>query len=118
MLNLNSLMLGSQDPQKLSDFYTKVIGKAPDMTEDNWFGWSVGACFFSLGFHSEVQDQSKEPARIMFTFETTEVQSEFDRILALGAKEIKAPYSMGGMLLATLADPDGNYFQLMTPWKA
>ena len=46
-----------------------------------------------------------------------EVQKEFDRIKSLGAIVIKEPYDMGGMWIATLADPDGNYFQLMSPWK-
>lgn len=33
----------------------------------------------------------------------------------LGAVVIKAPYEMGSGLIATLADPDGNFFQLITP---
>jgi predicted enzyme related to lactoylglutathione lyase len=59
-----------------------------------------------------------EPARFMFNFETNMIQADFDRIKSLGATVIKEPYDMGGgMMIATLADPDGNYFQLMTPWK-
>jgi predicted enzyme related to lactoylglutathione lyase len=53
----------------------------------------------------------------MFNFATEEVKEEYDRLVALGATSIKAPYEMGGAWIATLADPDGNYFQLMTPWK-
>jgi predicted enzyme related to lactoylglutathione lyase len=30
---------------------------------------------------------------------------------------VNAPYKMGEGLIATLADPDGNYFQLMNPMK-
>ncbi len=36
---------------------------------------------------------------------------------AAGAVVIKEPYEMQGMWIATLADPDGNYFQLMSPWE-
>jgi predicted enzyme related to lactoylglutathione lyase len=46
---------------------------------------------------------------------TYEVQAEFERIKALGASVIAAPYAIGEGFIATLADPDGNYFQLMTP---
>jgi methanogenic corrinoid protein MtbC1 len=63
---------------------------------------------------------SREPARVMFNFETTEVESEFKRIQALGAKVVAKPYHPGeaqSMLIATFADPDGNLFQLMTPWE-
>jgi predicted enzyme related to lactoylglutathione lyase len=60
---------------------------------------------------------AKDPARIIFNFETETVKEEFDRIKKLGATVIKEPYDMGGMWIATLADPDGNYFQLLTPWE-
>jgi predicted enzyme related to lactoylglutathione lyase len=52
---------------------------------------------------------------VMINFETPEVKEEFERIKVLGGTVIKEPYDMGGGLIATLADPDGNYFQLMNP---
>jgi predicted enzyme related to lactoylglutathione lyase len=57
---------------------------------------------------------AKEPGRIMFNFETAQVKEEFERIKALGAAVIREPYQMGDGWIATLADPDGNYFQLIT----
>lgn len=101
----------------LADFYEKVFQKAPDMNEGDFSGWVVGNTFFSVGVHSEMKGESKDPGRIILNFETNEVKEEFERIKALGAKVIKEPYEMGGAWIATLADPDGNYFQLMTPWK-
>jgi predicted enzyme related to lactoylglutathione lyase len=59
--------------------------------------------------------KTKDPGRVMLNFETTQVKEEFERIEALGATVIRAPYEMGGAWVATLADPDGNYFQLVTP---
>jgi predicted enzyme related to lactoylglutathione lyase len=53
----------------------------------------------------------------MLNFETSQVKEEFERIKALGAVVIAAPYQMGGGWIATLADPDGNYFQLMSPME-
>ncbi len=61
---------------------------------------------------------TKHPERILFNFETTEVAKEFDRVKATGATVIAEPYQMEGMKdmwIATFADPDGNYFQLMSP---
>jgi predicted enzyme related to lactoylglutathione lyase len=117
MLNLNSVMVGSSQPDVLAAFYKKVFGKAPDMEDGGWSGWMVGSCFFSVGAHSEVKGKSKEPPRLMFNFETTTVEKEFKRLVAAGATVVKEPYDMGGMKIATLADPDGNYFQLMPPWE-
>jgi predicted enzyme related to lactoylglutathione lyase len=65
--------------------------------------------------HSDMGGTAKDPGRIMFNFETSEVNEEFERIKAFGAVVIKAPYEIGGGWVATLADPDGNYFQLVTP---
>ena len=120
MLNLNSIMIGTTQPKVLADFYEKVFGKSPDMGEEEWSGWRVGNTFFNIGEHSEVKGSSKDPARIMFNLETKEVEKEFERIKAAGAKVIKEPYEMEemqGMWIATFADPDGNYFQLMSPWE-
>jgi predicted enzyme related to lactoylglutathione lyase len=51
----------------------------------------------------------------MLNFETAQVKEEFERIKAIGGTVIKEPGEMGQGWIATLADPDGNYFQLMTP---
>jgi predicted enzyme related to lactoylglutathione lyase len=53
----------------------------------------------------------------MINFETQQVKEEFERIKALGSTVIKEPYEMEGGWIATLADPDGNYFQLVTPME-
>jgi predicted enzyme related to lactoylglutathione lyase len=122
MLNLNSIMIGSEDSKKLGEFYEKVFAKKPDMVEGGWYGFSVGSCFFSIGSHDKVKGKAVTPERIILNFETTEVKEEFARIKSLGATVIAEPYEMGepGNMawIATLADPDGNYFQLMTPWES
>lgn len=110
-------MLGTMQPQVLAAFYEKVFGKPADMAEGPWYGWQVGSAYFSIGEHSEVQGQAKEPQRVILNFETKEVQAEFERIKAAGATVIKEPYALEGMWIATFADPDGNFFQLMTPWE-
>jgi predicted enzyme related to lactoylglutathione lyase len=117
MLNLNSIMLGAAEPKTLAAFYEIVFEKPADMTEGEWFGWQAGSAFFSLGKHSEASAKAQEPFRVIFNFETKEVESEFARLKQAGATVIKEPYDMGGMMIATLADPEGNYFQLMSPWK-
>lgn len=118
MLTLNSLMIGSMQPKVLADFYEKVFGKAADMVEGDWYGWQTGSVFLSVGPHSEMKGKAKEPGRVMFNFETKNVEEDFQRLKNVGATVIKKPYEMGGMWIATLADPDGNYFQLMTPWES
>ena len=121
-LKLNSIMLGSEDPKKLADFYTNVLGAPNPQWSDpdnGWFGFQAGDNGLAIGPHTEVKGRSQEPARIMLNFETPDVKAEFERIKESGAKVIAEPYSpMGGdeMLMCTFADVDGNYFQLTTPW--
>lgn len=117
MLNFNSVMIGTMQPEAMVSFYSGVIGRAPDMSdaENGFSGWQVGSSYFSVLKHSEMGGKAKDPGRVLLNFETAQVQDEFARIRALGATVIREPYQMGSGWLATLADPDGNYFQLVTP---
>ena len=117
MLNLNSIMIGTKQLKALADFYEKVFGKPAEMVdaENGFYGWQAGSAYFSILDHSEIGGKTKDPGRVMLNFETTEAKEEFERIKALGATVIRAPYEMEGGWIATLADPDGNYFQLVTP---
>ena len=103
----------------MADFYQKVFGTKPEWEDGDWTGFQAGHCHVAIGPHDQIKGDSKEPARIMLNLETKNVKGEFARIKKLGAKVIKAPYKMAGMDMdiATLGDPDGNYFQLMSPFK-
>jgi predicted enzyme related to lactoylglutathione lyase len=119
MLNLNSIMLGTLQPTAMADFYEKVLGKPAEMADEEtgFWGWQVGSTYLSVLKHSEMGGPTKDPGRVMFNFETPQVKEEFARIKAAGALVVREPYEMGGGWLATLADPDGNYFQLVTPMQ-
>ena len=120
MLNFNSTLLFSENPKKLADFYQKVFQKGPEMAEHDYYGFSVGKGFFTIGPHSKIHGKNPQPERVLFNFETNDVKEEFERIKKLGADVIAKPYNPDeahNMWIATFADPDGNYFQLMTPWE-
>lgn len=123
MLDLNSVLVFSESPKKLCDFYKKVFGKDPDWEDEDYFGFSVGKGFLTVGPHDKVHGKSTNPERIMINFEAKDVKGEFERIKKIGAKVIAKPYQMGddelgdSAWIATFADPDNNYFQLMTPWE-
>jgi len=119
MLNLNSFIIGTKQPKILAAFYEKVLGQPAGMVDEEhgFFGWQAGAAYLSILDHSEMVGRTKDPGRIIFNFETREVKEEYDRIKALGGVVIKEPYEMEGGWIATLADPDGNFFQLVTPME-
>lgn len=119
-MKLNGVMLGSDNPHVLADFYTKILGK-PGWHEGEWYGYGLGGSLM-IGPHSEVKGSNQTPGRIMMTFDSDDVKKDFADIKAAGATVIAEPYQPskadGDMWLATFADPDNNYFQLATPWKA
>ena len=118
MLNFNSVLLSTENVEKLSEFYEKVFEKKPDMSEENYKGFLVGSCFLTIGFHDKIHGKNTNPERILFNFETRNVKGEFERIKEIdGATVVSEPYEMKPAWIATFADPDGNYFQLVTPWE-
>lgn len=117
MLNFNSIIIGTKQSTALVAFYEKVLGKPADMadSEQGFWGWQVGSGYFSVLEHSEMGGKAKDPGRVLINFETTQVKEEFERIKASGGVVVREPYQIGEGWIATLADPDGNYFQLVTP---
>lgn len=117
MLNLNSVMIGTKQAKAMTAFYEKVLGRPADMVdnENGFHGWQVGNAYLGILEHSEMGGGTKDPGRVMFNFETAQVKEEFERMKSSGATVIREPYQIGEGWIATLADPDGNYFQLVTP---
>lgn len=115
-MNFNNLLIGSDDPQRLVDYYTKVLGE-PAMSEGGYTGWQIGSGFVAVGPHSEVHGKNPQPGRLIWNIESTDVPGDFERMKAAGAVIVREPYEFEGVpgWIATLADPDDNYFQLMSP---
>lgn len=120
MISFSGIMIGSENPKALGEFYAKILGE-PGFQQDDWYGFGEQGKYVMIGGHSEVKGKSTAPARIMITLETEDVKGEFDRIKGFGAEVVAEPYmpdeKQADMWLATLADPDGNYIQLAAPWK-
>jgi predicted enzyme related to lactoylglutathione lyase len=115
-VNFNSILIGSENPKQLVEYYTRLFGE-PTMADGDYTGWLIGSGFVTVGPHSEVHGQNAEPGRFLWNIESTDVPGEFERLKAAGAIVVREPYHFEGMAgwIATLADPDGNYFQLLSP---
>ena len=120
-MKLQGVMIGSESPKLLGEFYTKIFGE-PGWQQDDWYGFNIGGSNIMIGSHSEVKGKSEAPARIIIMIVCEDVKADFERIKEIGAEIIAEPYQPGienepDTWLATFADPDGNYLQLATPWK-
>ena len=122
-MDLNSILIGTDDTARLVEYYTRVLGE-PAMSDESYTGWQIGSGFMSVGAHSEVHGRNAAPGRLIWNIESADVQGDFARMKAAGAIVVAEPYELGEvpgttetMWIATLADPDGNYFQLMSPFQ-
>ena len=116
-MNLNSILIGSENPQALADYYTKLFGE-PTWNDGGYIGWMIGSGGVTVGPHDQVSGKNPQPGRIIWNIESADVRGDFDRFKAAGAIVVREPYGFDGDetgLIATLADPDDNYFQLMSP---
>ncbi len=116
-MDFNSIMIGSDDAQHLIEYYRKLFGK-PAMDQDSFAGWHLGTGWVAVGPHDKVQGKNSHPGRMIWNLETADVKGDFERLRDAGAIVVKEPYEPdggGGGLIATFADPDDNFFQLMSP---
>jgi predicted enzyme related to lactoylglutathione lyase len=120
-MNLNGLLIGTDNPQGLKDYYTKLFGK-PSWDEGGYVGWMIGNSSFTVAPHDQVKGKNTTPGRIIWNIEAADVKGEFEKFKSAGATVVKEPYQMGeepgqDMWIATFSDPDNNYFQLMSPME-
>ena len=116
-MNLNSILIGSEDPQRLAEYYTKLFGE-PSWNEGGYVGWMIGSGAVTVGPHDQVKGKNGAPGRVIWNIETPDVKGEFDRLVAAGATVVQEPYGPAEMedgQICTFADPDDNYVQLMSP---
>ncbi len=116
-MNLNSILIGSDNPARLAEYYTKLFGE-PRWNEGGFTGWLIGNGGVMVGAHDQVHGSNAEPGRIIWNIESPDVKGDFERLKAAGAIVIREPYGFEqapGAFIATLGDPDGNYFQLVSP---
>ncbi len=118
-MNFNSILIGSEDPQRLVDYYSRLFGK-PAFEDGGYSGWQIGTGFVTVGPHDEVKGKNAHPGRFLWNIESADVRGDFDRLVAAGATVVREPYGFGENdpgLIATFSDPDDNYFQLMSPME-
>jgi len=115
-VNLNGILIGSADPQRLTDYYTGLFGE-PGWTGGGYSGWRLGTGFVTVGPHDQVTGSNAQPGRLIWNIESADVRADFERLAAAGATVVREPYQPGEMpdsWIATFADPDGNYFQVLS----
>ncbi|MBI3750645.1 MAG: VOC family protein [Chloroflexi bacterium] len=118
-MKFNGILIGSADAPRLAAYYTKLLGQ-PGWDDGGYVGWLIGSGGVTVGPHDQVHGSNTEPGRIIWNIESDDVKADFARFKAAGATVVREPYNFEqapDVWIATFADPDGNYFQLVSPME-
>ncbi|OGM57288.1 hypothetical protein A2955_04375 [Candidatus Woesebacteria bacterium RIFCSPLOWO2_01_FULL_37_19] len=120
---LESINLFSEKAEKLAQFYKEkvglkstgefVMGEGKDETNVISFEFSKSSDLYVID-HTKVKGKNKDPERCMLNFEVDDIKKEVARLKKAKVKVVKDTYHLEGYgWIATFADVDGNYFQLV-----
>lgn len=110
---LGGSTIWSEDINRLLPFYRDTLGLKPQITTPEFVVLGPeNAPALALGTHSEVKGKNADPARHMVGLMTNDIQADFRELKSKGVEFIEEPNDQGGLWIATLKDPDGNYVQL------
>ena len=113
-VNEITIMIGSEDPERLAAFYELALQLPRVPSHD--FVFQAGPARIRIIRHSTVHGRNPEPARMQLNLFVTGVRDRVERLRGTGVPVIREPSREGwGGIVATLEDPDGNYLQLLEP---
>ena len=95
-------------------FYVEVLGLTPRSDRDGFVNFEFGNHRFTIAVHDGVDARAEHPERIMINLTVRHIDALWIRIVSSGAEAVRSPSpEPWGGLVATFADPDGNFVQLM-----
>ena len=77
-MNLNSILIGSEQPERLWAYYSKLLGE-PGWNEGPYRGWQIGNGGITIGPHDEVKGRNAQPGRLIWNIESGDVKGDFER---------------------------------------
>ena len=111
-----ALNIGSDDPDRLIEYYKNLFGK-PFMEQGGYASWEIGGGLITIGPHDEVSGKNTQPGRLLLSIMSPDAKADFERYKAAGAVVVRELYQdkdAPQFWIATFADPDNNYFQIVT----
>jgi catechol 2,3-dioxygenase-like lactoylglutathione lyase family enzyme len=110
MTSIESLLLGSTDPERLRQWYVEALGVQPDADGFLRFG-HVGVL---ADRRDDVAPRTVEPGRVVLNYHVADIKQVAERLEERGETWVAGvEYRDAGLWFATVEDPDGNYVQLI-----
>jgi predicted enzyme related to lactoylglutathione lyase len=109
ILGLRTAIYPVNDLAAAKSWYSRMLGVEPYFDQPFYVGFSIGG--FELGLLPEGESATSGPQPL---WGVDQIQTAFDRLLALGATEIDPVTAVGeGIKVAAVKDPFGNRFGLI-----
>ena len=104
---LRTVIYKVSDLERAKSWYAEAFGIEPYFDEPFYVGFNVGG--YELGLlPSEMPSESKT-VNVSAYWGVEDIESEFARLVKLGAMEIEKPTNVGGpIMVASVKDPWGN----------
>ncbi|WP_433436015.1 VOC family protein [Nonomuraea sp. CA-141351] len=109
-MRLGGLVLGSDDPERLSAWYRAAF--APSAGPSTVLMVGDGRLIFDR--RDDLEQSAREPGRILINFYVEDIEAVVAHLKALGVTQwIRPVEDFGPGLIATVEDPVGNYVQIV-----
>lgn len=110
---VSSLLIGSSQPDVMKDWYTRCFG----VTANEMGAFDFGGFQLFIEAHSEVSGPAREPARIIVNMNVDDCRAIEAQLKQQNVRWVRPVEQMPFGLIGTVADPDGNYLQIIQ-WGA
>lgn len=111
--SIASLLLGSSRVDEMKLWYRRAF----DVVENEMGAFPLGAVQLFVEQHSEVSGPTAEPARVIINLDVEDARALGRHLRELGTRFIRPVEEESFGLIGTVADPDGNYIQIIQ-WGA
>ena len=117
--NFESIIISSGNATKLAKFYKEKVGLKQSWDammgkNQNVYGFTIGKMDLVVMDHSKVKGKNKNGMQVMFNLEVDNIEKDFTKLKRAGVKVVAPTYHIEDWgYVATFADLDGNYFQLV-----
>ena len=106
MLGLRTTIYKVNDLTKAKEWYTKAFQTKPYFDEPFYVGFNIGG--FELGLQPE-ENSNQKSENVLSYWGVSDIEKEYQRLIALGASEHEKPTNVGGeLMVATVKDPWDN----------
>jgi predicted enzyme related to lactoylglutathione lyase len=112
-ISVDSIMIGTTDPDRLHAWYTAVLPPRGDHRAGHYRILEYGGFYLFIDGREDIRADHPDPARTLLNFDVDDARAVAERVDAAGGRWVAPLEDREGSLFGTAQDPDGNYVQIV-----